>query len=682
MKKSLKKLTALILSSLLVMGTFSVAGSKLEASADTPAEKEITGLCTGTIGRPTAADSSYDGDWQGSYVYFGNYGSEAMKYRVLDTASKDFGVKDEAAGTVGSLLLDCDTILKDMVFVDAHGTINEGADKANEWKYCDINKWLNGDEFLGNPDDPDKAGAFSDAERNAIAQSNKETPVTKAEGEEGDEDGKGYVEGDTDILPFASLTGESIFLLDAKEATRESYGYKNTDLGDNTRKKNGGTLSFWWLRSPDYSDELKAGCVGSSGGLSHINVGSNIIGVSPAFNINLASVIFSSVIPNTENEYKLTVRDSKLTIAADGEVKKEGNKVTVPYKVDGENKDKVTRVTVLLLKEEYKAGKTVVNSSDEGTGGLPEFSYIKLEAEDISSGTGSFTLPDEYAELECGKDYFAYILAEIENTGETDKEVKQTDYASSPVAITIKNPEPTPTPEETPTPTPEITPTPTPEVTPTPVKLEDIEKQIKEMKSEADLENTNFLPFKLKAGKVTKNSISYSWQKVEGATKYVIYGNKCSKKNKCKKITEITDTKYTLDKVDGKKLKKGTYHKLLIVAADDENNVLATSKVVHVATKGGKVTNYKSISIKKDKKIKKGKLSLKKGKTFKLKVKTAKADKKLKLKVHRKISFESDNPEVATVSKSGKIKAVGAGNCRIYAYTQNGLYKTLTVTVK
>ena len=250
----------------------------------------------------------------------------------------------------------------------------------------------------------------------------------------------------------------------------------------------------------------------------------------------------------------------------------------------------------------------------------------------------------------------------------------------TPTPAVTPIPEENVTPTPTPTATPEVTPTPTP--SPTPAKVEDVEKIIKEMKSEADLDGTEFISHKLKTSKVTKNSISYTWQKVEGATKYVIYGNKCSKKNKCKKIAEVTDTKFTLGEIAGAKLKKGTYYKFLIVAADDENNVLATSKVVHVATKGGKYTNFKSISFKKNKKIKKNKLTLKKGKSFKLKVKTTKADKKKIIHIHRKTCFESDNTEVATVSKTGKITAVGKGKCKIYAYTQNGLYKTLTVTVK
>ncbi len=37
---------------------------------------------------------------------------------------------------------------------------------------------------------------------------------------------------------------------------------------------------------------------------------------------------------------------------------------------------------------------------------------------------------------------------------------------------------------------------------------------------------------------------------------------------------------------------------------------------------------------------------------------------------------------VATVSISGKITAKGKGTCKIWVYAQNGVYKTITVTVR
>lgn len=47
-----------------------------------------------------------------------------------------------------------------------------------------------------------------------------------------------------------------------------------------------------------------------------------------------------------------------------------------------------------------------------------------------------------------------------------------------------------------------------------------------------------------------------------------------------------------------------------------------------------------------------------------------------------KVRYESSNPEVATVSASGKVKDVTSGKCTVYADAQNGAVKTIEVTVK
>ena len=108
-------------------------------------------------------------------------------------------------------------------------------------------------------------------------------------------------------------------------------------------------------------------------------------------------------------------------------------------------------------------------------------------------------------------------------------------------------------------------------------------------------------------------------------------------------------------------------------AAENGADVISISKKVHVATSGKRYGNATSVSVKKKS------VKLKKGKTCKL---GASARKKGTVKQHRRLSYETTNPAVATVSSSGKIKAVGKGTCYIYAYTQNGLFKRVKVTVK
>ena len=109
--------------------------------------------------------------------------------------------------------------------------------------------------------------------------------------------------------------------------------------------------------------------------------------------------------------------------------------------------------------------------------------------------------------------------------------------------------------------------------------------------------------------------------------------------------------------------------------------VVSTSKIAHVTTKGGKVTNPKKVTVKKGKKAV-SKVTVKKGKTVSVKNSVSKASKKLKLKKHRTVKYETSNKAVATVSSKGKIKGVKKGTAYIYAYAQNGVSKKVKVTVK
>ena len=118
-------------------------------------------------------------------------------------------------------------------------------------------------------------------------------------------------------------------------------------------------------------------------------------------------------------------------------------------------------------------------------------------------------------------------------------------------------------------------------------------------------------------------------------------------------------------------------HIINIVAFKYVNGVkvtLAASKKIHATTLGGKYGVAKAV------KLNKSKVKIKKGKTFKIKASEIKKDKKIKR--HRAICYESSNTKIATVNSKGKIKAKKKGKCTIYVYAQNGVYKTVKVTVK
>ena len=196
-----------------------------------------------------------------------------------------------------------------------------------------------------------------------------------------------------------------------------------------------------------------------------------------------------------------------------------------------------------------------------------------------------------------------------------------------------------------------------------------VDSEILNCKNDKDLAGSTFGKLCVKVKKSKKKAISLTWKKISTAKTYVVYGTKCG--TSYKKIATVHSKTFT-----NKKLKKGTYYKYMVVALNEKGEVVAVSKLIHVATKGGKVGNCKKL------KVNKSKVNLKQGKKFKLKVKQIAESKKVKVKKHRKIAFESDNQDVAVVSKKGVITAKKKGKCSVYVYAQNGVYKQVKVTVK
>ncbi len=186
-----------------------------------------------------------------------------------------------------------------------------------------------------------------------------------------------------------------------------------------------------------------------------------------------------------------------------------------------------------------------------------------------------------------------------------------------------------------------------------------------------DVKGSKFASLKLKASGGNK-SVKLSWSRQKSANGYLIYGAPCGKQMKLLKNASSAQKSYKVAK-----LKKGKYYKFMVCAYRNiygEKRIIATSVTVHACTNGGKYANPSSIS------CKKSKVSLKKGKTFTIK---PKYNSKKKVKTHiAKFRYESSNSKIATVSKKGKMKGKRKGNCYIYLYTQNGIYKRIKVTVK
>ena len=388
-KKKCRKVISYALALVMVFSTMTGIVPFMDTSMTVKADSDkiVSGLGTSAIKNPTSTGSSAEA-WAGSYVYYGKYdGTSPTKYRVLDRASNDFGVSG------GSLLLECDTTLYNPKFDDSNNT----------WSSSSLRSGLQGDAFLN------KSGVFTEQEKGAIASSTKNAAAQN--------DG----EGDSS-LNWASLSSDTVFVLDAKEATRSSYGYAT----DKTRmKSSGGASADWWLRSPGKSTVYQAGqqvyqagyvYYRSTGALiASDSVNSTYNGVSPAFNINLSSVIFASAISGQSGSYKLTLKDDKMSIALTSgqKVTKSGDTLTIPYTVIGDNAGNANQVSVLVTDKAY----TDANAT------IKKYGKLATDGSFVASGTGTFALPGGLTGT-LGTDYHIYLLAEDVN-GE-----KETDYAN------------------------------------------------------------------------------------------------------------------------------------------------------------------------------------------------------------------------------------------------------------
>ncbi len=411
----MKKGITWLLTTAMLTFVVSVMAEPIFAQATT---KTIEGLGTDMIIDPTLPKSEYSSQWKGNYVYLGNYDAdgdgtaEPVKYRVLDARTADFS----SDGKVQTMFLDCDTILYYMPF-DSDGVANAEGTYANNWSVSDVKKSLNGTGFLN------KEGVFTGAEKNAIAASNVAShPLTM-------DSTAGVAVEEWSYKAFenyVALTGEQVFLLDVEDIFNSAYGYTQ-EFYLPRKKQINGTAVTYWLRSAQ--DKLNVGVVSKNAGVGTYknNWSESQLGISPALNLKLDSVLFASLIfgnvGETGAEYKLTLLDNDITIAPAGGVTKNGNVITIPYTISGSNKNNASQVSVLVLDKEYTVGNT--NEAKI-------LDYQKLNVASFStSGSGTYTLPESLSGKSIETDYHVYILAEDVN------EETETDYASQPYEVEI-----------------------------------------------------------------------------------------------------------------------------------------------------------------------------------------------------------------------------------------------------
>lgn len=417
--------------------------TRVHAEPEGGGEKTVTGLGTACISGPSIPSDATD-PWKGSYVYFGMYDRDTedeeeaypVKYRVLSGNTTRFS---EGSGK-HTMFLDCDTILYRVRF-DDNGGANPGAQKANEWAFSNLWSSLNKGEtsFLYR--------GFSAAERGAIAESTiaahplkSSVSYDKVSGDELNCDEIGADEVDVpyqikiDYADYVALSEDRIFVLDAEDAVNPLYGYFSTLYDTQTRvktyenaKPKEDPIQFWWLRSAGTHERLfhGVGSVMKAGQISWLDSYCPYAGVSPALNIDLSCVVFSSLIPSESaagNTYKLTISDNDLMISAT-DVTSDGDNVTLSYTIsDDSDLSAPTQVSLVVTD-----GTWTENGWSEGAR-LIHYEKIRDidETGPVINGTASFALNNDWND-----GYHYYIVAEDVKGG------LQTDIASRPVEISF-----------------------------------------------------------------------------------------------------------------------------------------------------------------------------------------------------------------------------------------------------
>ena len=138
-----------------------------------------------------------------------------------------------------------------------------------------------------------------------------------------------------------------------------------------------------------------------------------------------------------------------------------------------------------------------------------------------------------------------------------------------------------------------------------------------------------------------------------------------------------------------------SYYKYLIKAYKKKGNrkkIIAKSVRVHATTTSDKYTVAKSVEIESVKGAELttasgNSITMKKGKPASIVSKEVMEESGKTVEEHhrsksKKVTWLSNDPAVAKVSKSGKVKAVGPGECMIYGTAQNGRFVPVKISVK
>lgn len=526
---------------------------------------------------------------------------------------------------------------------------------------------------------------------------------------------KNYLESDKNSGVSASGVDES------GSQVKDTLGYEEDDYkfkGADTFERKGYTLSGWAITSETgvtytLGQKIPSALTGVDGGN---------VDLYAVWTANSYIVGYDANQPENVNaEVKGNMKDTSMTYDTDGTLRANSYKLAgykfmgwsttpagaVEYKDSAEVKNLCESGRIVL----YAVWKNRADLTDDE---LDDIDWSEKTMVAIMSNTYAVTvnagekpnidnliITAVYSDGACRvvKGYTTNIDS-LDTNDDTDIVVS---YTENNITKTIKIPvriknkkaaEPTTAPTVEPTVEPTVAPTVEPTTGPT------IEPTTKPASNSA-IKGTNkriYLTSKVSGKK--KDRVQVSWKKLTGATKYTVYGNINGKKAvviKNIKYNKKTKTyKYTITKIAKKKLSKKKNYFFYVIGYKYVNGQRVrvgrsyTTYVTMKKTKKG-YGNVKTVSFRKNKKIKYNKkkkqsiltlkLNKKKNKVFTIKTKLKYVSGKKQIKKPALLYYTS-NKKIATVNKKGKITAKKKGKCSIYVVARNGVYKVLTVNVK
>ena len=214
--------------------------------------------------------------------------------------------------------------------------------------------------------------------------------------------------------------------------------------------------------------------------------------------------------------------------------------------------------------------------------------------------------------------------------------------------------------------------------------------------------------------------MTLKWEKMEYVDGYDILGSRCNSKDVIRPYEPIVSVDADTDEYVMSDLLAKTYYKFYVrafILVNGEKRYITTSINVHGVTlndtygvadeleiekvvakyiNGKSKTKYVRSTAADDGEIN---ITLKVGQSLKIVTSEYNRDGK-EIRAHRPISFESSDPAICKIGKksshkygvvvadkantykSHTITALAAGECDIYVFAQNGVYKTIHVTVK